>query len=435
MTTEIAIMNRSGIALAADSATTISQVGPQGQSHKIFNTANKLHTLSKYAPVGIMIYGNATLMSIPWETIIKVYRKKLGDTTFAQLTEYCEDFLKFLDGFDVGPALEEQYLLENAVNIFSGIKGELDGTIKKRLPIPEDEVIKLLCRLVDREYKLFLNISKECIFSEGERKILKQKYKDKINKAAKEIFGTMPLAKDLLEMLEDIVVIAACKGPDNRSGVVIAGFGEKEIYPGCIDYNITAVFEGKTIKHPKESHFIDHNSNAAIIPFAQSEDVHTFMRGMSPPIGEFFTKTFSRVIKKEFPKQIVKYLESEVGVGSPKKETILADMEKMGQGTFDFIYSELNKIIKTQYIQPVIQATGFLNKGELAQMAETLVNLVSFRKQVTMESETVGGPIDVAIITKGDGFIWIKRKYYFDASLNHHFFNNYFTKEIPNARE
>jgi len=43
-----------------------------------------------------------------------------------------------------------------------------------------------------------------------------------------------------------------------------------------------------------------------------------------------------------------------------------------------------------------------------------------------MASETVGGPIDVAVISKGDGFIWIKRKHYFSPELNHHFFDNYY---------
>ena len=43
-----------------------------------------------------------------------------------------------------------------------------------------------------------------------------------------------------------------------------------------------------------------------------------------------------------------------------------------------------------------------------------------------MEEETVGGPIDVAVISKGDGFVWIKRKHYFDRELNQHFFANYY---------
>jgi hypothetical protein len=45
-----------------------------------------------------------------------------------------------------------------------------------------------------------------------------------------------------------------------------------------------------------------------------------------------------------------------------------------------------------------------------------------------MEDETVGGPIDVAVISKGDGLIWIKRKHYFSPELNRQFFVNYLNK-------
>lgn len=62
-------------------------------------------------------------------------------------------------------------------------------------------------------------------------------------------------------------------------------------------------------------------------------------------------------------------------------------------------------------------------------MAEALVNLTSFKRHVSKESETVGGPTDVAIISKTDGFIWIKRKHYFDGNLNRHFLKNYFRSE------
>jgi hypothetical protein len=67
-----------------------------------------------------------------------------------------------------------------------------------------------------------------------------------------------------------------------------------------------------------------------------------------------------------------------------------------------------------------------LQKTELAEMAESLVNITSIKRHFSKGSETVGGPIDVAVITKGDGLIWIKRKHYFDAKLNNHFLHNYF---------
>ena len=42
----------------------------------------------------------------------------------------------------------------------------------------------------------------------------------------------------------------------------------------------------------------------------------------------------------------------------------------------------------------------------------------SLKERVTQPTESVGGAIDVAVISKGDGFIWIKRKRYFDPDLN-----------------
>lgn len=71
MSAIVGILNKQGIAIAADSAVTIDTLN----GHKIFNGANKVFSLSKHHPVGIMIYNSASFLSTPWEIIIKVYRK------------------------------------------------------------------------------------------------------------------------------------------------------------------------------------------------------------------------------------------------------------------------------------------------------------------------------------------------------------------------
>ena len=74
MTAEIAILNQAGVALAADSAVTISL---PNDDKKIYNTANKLFMLSKYHPVGIMIYNSSKVNGIDWEVIIKDFTLKI----------------------------------------------------------------------------------------------------------------------------------------------------------------------------------------------------------------------------------------------------------------------------------------------------------------------------------------------------------------------
>ena len=84
------------------------------------------------------------------------------------------------------------------------------------------------------------------------------------------------------------------------------------------------------------------------------------------------------------------------------------------------------------YTDPIVGVVSALPKPELASMAESLVNLTNLRRKISMGAETVGGPIDVAVISRGDGFIWINRKHYFEPELNHHFFNNYYMEDEKN---
>ncbi|MCF8362470.1 MAG: hypothetical protein K9G70_07585 [Prolixibacteraceae bacterium] len=73
MTAVVGILNKQGIAIAADSAVTVSGTN----NRKVYNSANKIFTLSKYYPVSVSIYNNASFMGIPWEILIKEYRKQL----------------------------------------------------------------------------------------------------------------------------------------------------------------------------------------------------------------------------------------------------------------------------------------------------------------------------------------------------------------------
>jgi hypothetical protein len=75
------------------------------------------------------------------------------------------------------------------------------------------------------------------------------------------------------------------------------------------------------------------------------------------------------------------------------------------------------------HFRPLTQVVGSLPLDEMASLAETLVMLQSLKERVTQPTESVGGPIDVAAITKGEGFVWIKRKHYFDGDLNPRFFH------------
>jgi hypothetical protein len=75
-----------------------------------------------------------------------------------------------------------------------------------------------------------------------------------------------------------------------------------------------------------------------------------------------------------------------------------------------------------QHARPLRRVIGSLPIDEMASLAETLVMLESLKEKVTQPSESVSGPIDVAIITKHEGLVWAKRKHFFEANLNPRYF-------------
>ena len=74
-----------------------------------------------------------------------------------------------------------------------------------------------------------------------------------------------------------------------------------------------------------------------------------------------------------------------------------------------------------------VQSMIFLMpKQELALLAQELINLTSVKRKFSSGIESVGGPIDVAIISRIDGFVWVRRKHYFEPSLNPRYFHRKF---------
>ena len=71
MTTEVIIKNKSGLVLAADSAVTVTGIGMDGKQAKVYNSANKLFTLSKIAPVGVLLYNSSSINDISLFLYIK----------------------------------------------------------------------------------------------------------------------------------------------------------------------------------------------------------------------------------------------------------------------------------------------------------------------------------------------------------------------------
>ncbi|MGE0274690.1 MAG: hypothetical protein AB7G68_19165 [Nitrospiraceae bacterium] len=431
MTTEIAILNKSAIALAADSAVTIT--GPNGQS-KIFNTVNKLFALSKYHPVGIMIFDNAQLMGMPWETIIKMYRSKLGQIRFPTVQEYAEHFLKFLnDNPDLFPESVQAESYTALLNFyFSQIKEAAmqacDQYIHQNGSIEEAKVLEILVGQIHSSFMKIDGLNELTNLPYEFATTIANRYKEQIQGVREDVFGKVSLPKQSDDELHKIATSLVTKEyfPERgNSGIVIAGFGEAEPFPSLRSYILQGVFANKVKFRPFKDSTISFRRHAIITSFAQDEMVHIFMQGVDPSYEYFIETTLHELFEKHW---ISPLSEAGTGTADDKAEMIEA-LRKVQAAAFAELKEKCTKHKRKHYINSVLDAVAALPKDELAAMAESLINLTVLKRKVSMTLETVGGAIDVAVISKGDGLIWIKRKHYFDQQLNAQFLANYYRKD------
>lgn len=441
MTAEIAIMNKTAIALAADSAVT--------SGSKIYDSVNKLFMLSKYEPIGIMIYGNANFMGVPWETIIKLYRDKLDNNKESSSLAYAKKFIdfiktefsgseddqknnfqnlvryKFLEIWRTLVSADPDYIVYIMDKIFSECEDEwnnADGD--KRQVIITTFIIKDKCKKICKELNRRWTDFPEKWFND-----VFNAYKDIIEEELLKRFDGLPISEDSFKRLKDIAV---CTFYESISGVVIAGFGKDEIFPSIHTHTIAGIVNGE-LKYQlteKESIEINRKDPAWIIPFAQHEMVDAFLEGVTPKYhGE--SEKYLKKIFDDYPKKILDIID-EIDINGMDKATLDKVKEKIKEiedWRNDLIQDYNNDMSdkKEENFYDILSAVMSLPKDELASMAESLVHITSLKRKFTYnEVESVGGAIDVAIISKGDGFVWIKRKHYFDRDLNHHFFKTYY---------
>ena len=423
MTAEIAILNRNGIALAADSAVSI---GVSAQP-KIYNTGNKLFSISKRAPVGAMIYGNALLTGAPWETVIKSFRQKLGGEVFETVGEYAEALIDYIEET---PALfsasQEQSEFElHCLELYGYLRSQIEDRLRSRFEASGEatdaDVSAVVAEVLQEE---LLNIGDEESLEnlpEGYGDDLVNRFSETAELAKRQVFEQLPLDDEATRSLRSLTIAwmeRPLEAAELGTGLVVAGFGESEFVPALIELQVYGVMGGSLRRRTPDEHRISANNNAAVLPFAQREMVDLFMSGIDPELREVVDSTLL---------DLTDSLPGLLADAIPVTESAsLESLRSGGTELFETYHSYLRDYIQHFHVAPILDAVSVLPIDELGAMAETLVNLTSFKRRVTLDAETVGGPIDVAVISKGDGLVWIRRKHYFDPTLNHHFFANYF---------
>ncbi|WP_152982212.1 hypothetical protein [Prosthecomicrobium hirschii] len=410
MTSEICVMNRRALVLAADSAATVTYWSGKQREVRYFKGANKIFQLVADRPIGIMVFDSGDLHDIPWEIVIKDFRNNFSANRPSDVSTYASAFFKYINDhallFSSSRRREiTQRIFKNSISLNLGI-------------IIEDENV-----IAGQDKALEISKAFQKICSQIKGLPIEEPFKEEDIEAALSFItpDISAFAEDLLvststkniidkDELIGMSILSIFKHPKGQlinTGIVVAGYGDDDYFPCYHEYSCSGFLGDKLYWKPEGDVSMDRIDTGIVRAFATTAMVDTFQHGVGPDVFNAVTSSLEDTLW-HFAEEILK----SSGAQPPSNLQNLVE-NAASRHTREWI----DKVFQ-QHVQPLNRVVGFLPVSEMASLAESLVELESLKEKVTQPSESVGGPIDVAAITKSEGFVWIKRKHYFSIELN-----------------
>jgi hypothetical protein len=414
-------MNAKCVVLAADSAATVG--------NKIYRT-DKIFKLSRKQPIALMFYGNANISGIPLELLVNEYRSRVGDRIFNTVEECVKDFIDFIEkggaeSFTDNPIITEDHITQQVLSLIYRYWNELTNEVFRELvgkmlgeSYETDKNLNEVFKSVKGDFEVHLEnklaVFKDCV-DQSKVSVIAQKIEKAIDKSFLEEMSEIDSRFEFIEY-EDVIVelianmLVSGKGLD-YTGIVVAGYGSNEYTPRFYEYAVYGLFYDGLIYSETYKAKIDHKNPSLIETFAQDDAVRTYLYGIDDGLIEKIIGDMKEIL----------YRSTEEVVGLADATKYSNPLRVLNDGLIEQFEKDLHNYTYSAYKLPTESAVEFLSKDEMILMAESMINIMSLKKRVSDEEETVGGPVDVAVISRNEGLVWIKRKHYFNMELNPHY--------------
>ncbi len=382
MTCNVAVLNRLGVALATDSAVSSLRHDESGEVvTKVFWGSRKLFRLRPDLPVGILLHGSTDLMGRPWESLIGTFRSTLPARGFPALVDYARAFFRHVES---DPALFPDTLQRRDFRLTceAYVKGFLLHGLEEELDEPAaddpEAARQALGRILKRDLEEWKRVPELEGLGEPYGQALWRHYGREIHPFWAEILGFRP-SRSLVAGLDRLARHLYSRqwiSPEDISGIVFAGFGEKEFFPAIAEYWLGTLALGRLRVIQRTSVAVSDENAALLFPFGQTEAIDAFFRGITPKLME----NLGAAVREACP-----------------------------PGAAESLLEEFRKTIEQTQIEPLMCLISSMPCSELVRLAEMLVNLAVFGAHLSPHLETVGGPLELALLNRETAFTWVRR--------------------------
>jgi hypothetical protein len=410
MTSEIVVMNQRAIALAADSAVTLFD----GGKIIVRNDQKKLFNLTDGVPAGVMFFGVADLMGHPWDVLIEHYRSAAAPKPLPHLCDYAESLIAHLQSLEVffPPSRyvdEYKRLLASVYRFIFRYAYYLQET---GIEGPDEAILERAIENVWKRYQIYPDGQPrqdlDC-FPPGFAAVVERDYAEAIAQLTHHTFSAFSIALEARRRLHDIAIWCVVRDLflEDISGLVFGGFGTDEPYPTVATYSVSAMVGGYIKRARADRTAIDGDMHAAISLYADSEATYAFLRGIGFDLETRVYGAFEAVSGALVDKVVAGFGDIDPAQRESIRRAAQAELVPQAVQT---CYEAINAYQQKTYIDPVLAVVEIATRNDLAETARDLVALNILKKRVTAQDPTVGGAVDVAVISRDAGFIWWKRQ-------------------------
>ncbi|MDO5862492.1 MAG: hypothetical protein Q4Q58_06860 [Thermoplasmata archaeon] len=224
-----------------------------------------------------------------------------------------------------------------------------------------------------------------------------------------DVNSALPFVKYREAFLDVVARMIVTPGSIGRyAGLVFAGYGDREHFPSMHEYRVSGLFRTGLHHGYEKGTIINSSTKSWIEPFAQSDVIQSYLYGINEDLQRIICDAVSRILNDV----------TAAFIDATSMDSMRTGFEKMNAQLVESFTADVNGYTADVFMGPVKDSIAFLSKDEIATLAESLIKLTSLRRRASDEYETVGGPVDVAVISKHEGFVWISRKQYFNLILN-----------------
>jgi len=250
-----------------------------------------------------MTYGIADMMGVPWETVFKTYRRKLGSRHFDHLEQYGEDFLRYLESSNplFGPDNQERCFRNSVQNYL--VRAALGSIWDKH----GYETIKWdktawsdLADLLEEDDASWRACDDLETTGAGFGGTVVSKYADSLAALQAQLFDKVNVPPKISSALRHTVEMMYTKDwflPDDKSGVVVAGFGENDAFPQLVHYQVGSVVNGRLRYAKFDQCSITYDMESAVVPVAQTQMIDLFYRGIFSSINTKIIEIFGTTVR------------------------------------------------------------------------------------------------------------------------------------------